>query len=300
MRTNAIIPCALIVAVLGGWAARAAEPAPQNPQPETLPPPAVPTSPLPEVLPNTGAAPPGPQGLPPGPYGLPAGSVPDPWITYTRPECCGPVGKNGPIGWEYYLRTGPSLPVSTGILHQGLTTGWMGAIGLRTLFFNAATDAAWTADYGASYTYNNGNKPEVMFDLFGLPVNIREYHRGSFNFALGREWYLLQPAYSPGRHWRFGFDSGGRWGASRVHLNEVVPGSASATGEPQNLFLRRYDVFGAYFIALHSDLEFPISPCSWFIAGIRAEWNYNWTDILPGSRHDLQDVNLLLNFGYRY
>src|SRR5688572_33427329 len=104
MNAKAIVPGALILAVLGGWAARAAEPAPQGNQPETLPPPSASASPLPNVPPAVGT-------LPPGPYGLPAGSVPDPWITYTRPDCCGPLGRNGPVGGEFYLRTGPSLPV---------------------------------------------------------------------------------------------------------------------------------------------------------------------------------------------
>jgi hypothetical protein len=233
--------------------------------------------------------------MPPGQYGLPAGSVPDPWILYTRPDCCGPWGKNGPIGTEVYLRTGPSRPVATGILHETLSTGWMVDGGGRTLLFNPATDAAWTFDYGLSYTYNNGGRPDITFDLFGSTVNVREYHRTSVNFAIGREWYLVQPAYVPGRHLRVGFDSGGRWGASRVNLNDVSPG----TPEPPPL-LHKYDVYGAFFTALHTDLEFPCSDCSWFITGLRLEWNYNWSSILPGQKSDLQDVNLLWTFGYRF
>ena len=81
---------------------------------------------------------------------------------------------------------------------------------------------------------------------------------------------------------------------SRVNLNDVSDPTAGIG------FLHKYDVTGAYFASLHSDLELPLSPCSWFIAGIRAEWNYNWSSILPGQKSDLQDVNLLLNFGFRY
>ena len=66
------------------------------------------------------------------------------------------------------------------------------------------------------------------------------------------------------------------------------------------LFARQSDVFGAYFVALHSDVEFPVTACTWFVAGVRAEWNYLWTNVLAGQQRDLQDVNLLMNFGWRY
>src|SRR5581483_7140584 len=137
MSANAIVPGALILAVFG-VAARAAAQAPQPPGPETLPPPAVApgTGPMPDVLPApaTAAQPPATGGLPPGPGGLPPGSVPDPWINYIRPGCCGPIGADGPIGWEFYWRNGVSMPVATG-LKEFLHTGWMTSVGERTLFF---------------------------------------------------------------------------------------------------------------------------------------------------------------------
>ena len=90
MSAKAIVSGALILAVLGGRAARAAEPAEQAPPaPEVLPVPAPPPSqpPLPDVIPA-------PSQIPAVRAGLPPGSVPDPWITYDRPGCCGPVGSS--------------------------------------------------------------------------------------------------------------------------------------------------------------------------------------------------------------
>jgi hypothetical protein len=317
MSAKAMVSGALIVAVYG-WAARAAEPPAQPPAqppaPETLPQPSVApgTSPLPEILPAPGSV-----AQPPAKSGLPPGSVPDPWINYVRPGCCGPIGADGPIGYEFYTRNGVSIPVATG-LKPFLQTGWMTAVGARSLFFNKATDAAWSVDLGLSYTYNNSGSQNLftIFEPFSvqstnpvtgatttqtklgaLPVTVRDYQRASLNTALGREWYLLNPAYQPGWHLRFGIDSGGRWGASRLEFNEL-------THFPNIAFHHRYDVFGAYFISLHSDLEVPLNACYTFIAGIRAEWNYDWSDILhdsmPGIRGDLQDVNLLMTFGFRY
>ena len=69
-------------------------------------------------------------------------------------------------------------------------------------------------------------------------------------------------------------------------------------------FRRLYDVYGAVMLSLHSDVEIPINACTWFIAGFRTEWNYNWSDILhnasPHQTANLVDVNLLLNVGFRF
>src|SRR5262245_37709433 len=139
---------ALVVALLACRPTLAIDPPqtpPQSPPPTypggppaTAPQPGA-KSPLPEVLPNSPS--PSPSQTPalaPRADGLPPGSVTSPWIDYARPGCCGPY-TGGPIGSEFYLRTGPSIPVSTGILHETLNTGWMTQIGARTLFFNQPT-----------------------------------------------------------------------------------------------------------------------------------------------------------------
>jgi hypothetical protein len=64
------------------------------------------------------------------------------------------------------------------------------------------------------------------------------------------------------------------------------------------------DVYGSLVLSIHSDLEIPIGPCSWFVAGVRTEWAYNWSDILrnafPRQTSDTQDISLLLTLGVRF
>src|SRR5437868_7651741 len=203
MSTKAMVPAALLLAVLGGAVAAAEPPAGGSAAPSGAPaviPPAAPAaadSPVPAV---TG-----------GPNGLPRGSYVDPWIAYTRPDCCGPIGADGPIVMELYSRVGASLPVAGGFVFHGIQAGTMYSGGGRTLLFNAANDAAWTADVGLSYTSNNGNKPENTAVYVGNVVDVRGYSRTSFDVGLGREWYWNAPGSEPGNNFRYGFDSGGRW-----------------------------------------------------------------------------------------
>jgi hypothetical protein len=314
MSAKAIVTGALLLAVLGGWSARAAgqTPEPSGQIPEKLPSQAVaaPTSPIGDVIPN-------PSQIPAMQAGLPPGSVPDPWMTYERPGCCGPLGANGPIGYEGYVRTGVSIPAGNNVLQESLNPGWQVSGGARTLLFNKATTGAWTADMGLDYTYNDGGRPDRQFNVqvpftvtnnavfpatstlvfAPVPVNIRAYERTALHMASGWEWYLGNPAYCPGWHFRFGSDVGGKWGSSRLELNDVtVPNSIQ--------YRHLYDVYGTVFLALHSDIEIPISACTTFVAGFRAEWNNNWSDILkdatPHQTSNLQDINLLMNFGVRY
>jgi hypothetical protein len=314
MSTKAIASRALILAVVGGWAAHAAAQTPAVPgqPPEQLPPPATPApqSPISSVIPP-------PSQAPAIQAGLPAGSVPDPWITYDRPGCCGPMGGNGPIGWEYYLRNGVNIPTGNNILQNSLNPGWFTEIGARSLFFNAANTAAWTADVGVGYQYNNAGGPDHVFNVLfpfnvqnfavfpptttltfaPVPVTIRDYQRAFVAVAGGFEVYPGQPAYCPGTHFRVGADVGGRYGASRLELNDL--------GNPNIVGYRRlYDVYGAVTLSVHADVEIPITACTWFVAGFRAEWDYNWTDILhdaaPHQSANLADINLLLTAGFRF
>src|SRR5262249_36341350 len=72
------------------------------------------------------------------------------WITYEHCDCCGPIGGNGPIRADLYIRNGPSVPVEGPLLGQVLRTGWDVAGGGRSLFFNPQCTAAWTVDLGVS------------------------------------------------------------------------------------------------------------------------------------------------------
>jgi hypothetical protein len=315
MSAKAIVTGALLLAALGGWSARAAGQTPEvsGQAPDQLPTATAqaPMSPISSVIPP-------PSQVPAVNAGLPPGSVPDPWITYDRPGCCGPMGGNGPIGYEGYVRTGVSIPMGNNLVQESLNPGWQVTGGARSLFFNRATTAAWTADTGLGYTYNDGGRPDRRFNVLfpfnvvnnnvfpatntlvfaPIPVTIRAYDRTAVHLAGGFEKYFGNPAYCPGTHFRIGGDVGGRWGASRLELNDVTFG-------PNNITYRHlYDVYGTVYLSLHSDLELPISPCTTFIAGFRAEWAQNWSDILKDSQPrltaNLQEVNLLLNFGLRY
>lgn len=338
MSAKAIVFGAAVLALVGGRAIQGAEPPmllkPLSPAAYQTGAPAV-TAPPAEVLPlpaspaMPGAAAPS-SGISYG-QGTPPGTVADPWIAYSRPGCCGPLGANGPIGGEWFYRNGASIPVAGGILREALQTGWITEFGGRALFFNKETSAAWTSSVGVSFTFNNSGLSDLIFDtplgttaveqvpdplnpgqtvprnvfrIVDHPVTIRDYQRWSLNVALGREWYLFNPAYQPGRHFRVGLDSGGRWGYGRVDLNDLsgILDPNNPAGLDSTIFYRHSsDVFGGVFVAAHADLEIPICcGASTFITGFRAEWSYNWTDVLPTQLHDLQDVNLFWTIGFRY
>ena len=217
------------------------------------------------------------------------------WITYSRPDCCGPIGGSGPINEELYIRTGPSIPAGDGILHQLLDTGWDVSAGGRSLFFNPACDAAWTVDLGLTYIYNHSqNNPKVTritdFLTPGAPtaqlVTMRDLHRTFANISGGREWYLLGAANCcDGWTWRAGFDFGGRLGTAKVDFAETRHGT---------------DTIYGYFGAIHTDLEKPCGCCTSQI-GFRAEWDETIMDFLdPFNNSHVQDFNLLVTFGVRF
>jgi hypothetical protein len=311
MSAKGIVTRAMILAVLGGWTARAVAQQSSAPGPEVLPAPTAPaTTPLPAVMPP-------PSQIPAAQAGLPPGSVPDPWITYARPDCCGPLGRDGPIDSEVYLRTGPSILTGNSILQSGTNTGWLVEFGGRSLFFNRDTTRAWTLDVGLDFNaYNGGGdhrftliqpfNTTIINSVFQattavvqvpLDVSIRDYYRESLRFSGGWEWYPAKPAYCAGWNWRIGTDVGGRYGWSRVDLNNY-------TNRPFVNFFHQSDVYGAVVLSLHSDLEVPVGPRTWLIFGSRAEWAYNWSDVLkhafPPQQSNTGEVNLLMDFGVRF
>ena len=207
-----------------------------------------------------------------------------------------PVGRDGPIGEELYFWTGPSIPVGGGMLFQQVNTGWMAEAGGRALFFNADNTAAWVTRAGVAFQYNDGSGKVNPFDYFGLPVRVRDYFRWSGIFAVGRDWFMIgQSPFGPrNASMRFGWDVGGRWGTSHVNLNLNIDDPLM-----QSNYLRRHDVFGAVEFGTHLDFEIPMGAWVW-VSGVRGEWGYNFTDILPGQKTNIQDVNILLTTGIRY
>lgn len=245
------------------------------------------------------------------PPGLPAGSYASPWFSTDGPGCAGPTGGHGSVDYEVYWRTGPSFAFGSGAFTDRLHMGWNVGGGGRSLFFNKAGDAAWAVDLGLSYTYNRGSNDDLVDAFLRRPpitgfnnqvipqadsfqtVRIRGLHRTSFNFGVGRDWFVWgngQPGAEEGWNLRVGSDVGGRWGTAHVDL---VP-----FNDPGG-YSRRQKVFHGFYIGFHSNIEVPMGGWIWF-AGTRVEYGYDWMDILPPLKGDVQNANLLFTGGVRY
>ena len=228
--------------------------------------------------------------------------------------CCGPVGANGPVTYDLYIRTGPSFIIGGGNVFSGaLESGWNVTGGGRSLFFNQAGDSAWYLDLGLGYTYTSGgdrvinvfSPRETISDPndpnFGElagpdeihPFRVRSLHRTTFNYALGRFWWLNGPGYLPAAaDWnsRVGFDVGGRWGTNHVDLIPVA--------EPDN-YLRRHGVSHGIYVGANWDWERTMG--AWVLfGGLRAEWGHNWMNLAPPQDGNIQDINALLTLGVRF
>jgi hypothetical protein len=311
MSAKISFPAALVLAALSLCQAHGQPPATLPNSPGGTTPPGIP----PRVWEGAPGAAAGPAGAPPGTAEAPAPLAPaglSRWITYDRPcGCCGPVGGDGPITTEVFLRSGASVIAGGGVLSRTLQTGWVIDGGARSLFFNPARTAAWTVTYGVSNYNYHGDNPNLRVPLtvlvpastlgpngqplpnqtirFGndVPgVQIRMYNQTFFNLGMGRDWWIWGPANSCDCPlWRVGFDFGGRYGTANLKTAELR---------------HRTDVIGGVWVALHTDFEIPWG-CGWFVAGFRAEWGYTWSDILQSlNNSDLQAFNLLGRVGYRF
>lgn len=246
-------------------------------------------------------SPAGEPGQVPGPAYQPASL--SSWILYPRAKNCCEGCASGPIEVEVYLRAGPSFPIGGGDINGAMNVGWMIQGGGRTLLFAPSTADAWVLDFGISNMSNNivnHNTPITLRNVtttnaFGVPtiqptfnVTLNGLNRTFVNMSIGREKYLWGGAESRcdgGRYWRWGWDVGGRYGTGRVTLNELQHDD---------------DVMGGFFVAIHSDLEFPCGACI-FQLGIRLEYDYIWSDILQRQNDsDTQDLNLLFTTGWRF
>jgi hypothetical protein len=91
---------------------------------------------------------------------------------------------------------------------------------------------------------------------------------------------------------RVGGDVGGRWGTAHVDL---LPQDVAAFGNYQ----RRQGVYHGFFLAPHINAEVPMG--SWILfGGFRAEWSYDWMNLVPPLRGNLSSVNLLFTIGARF
>lgn len=239
-----------------------------------------------------------------GAGGLPRSAselLPEPETTYPatrwlRRDSVMNAGRNdGPIGQEISLFTGPSIPVGGGVMSGQLTAGWMLDVRANAVaFMNDDRSAAWLIHYGLGYIYDWQSSAAPIFNLFQLPVRLEELHRFYVALGGGREWFIYDGSLSgqPGTNFRFGIDTGGRWGSMRANLRTTFP-------VPAANFIHRHDVTGTVYWGAHLNYEVNMGAWTWF-GGFRSEYAFTFSDILPGSNSNLQDLNLLLTTGFRY
>jgi hypothetical protein len=264
--------------------------------------PALPTSPT-GIAPPSGVVAPAVDTLTGQP---PPGTVYSPWTT----------GRDGPVTYEGYFRTGVSIVAGGGAITDVIKTGWNVQTGARTLFFNPSGDAAWALDLGIGYTRNDGRRERQPVTAFtegdyptadnGQPdisrprlpdvlttVQVLGFNRSSLNFAVGRDYFLNGPGVvgqEAGRNVRFGWDVGGRWGSTSLGYRPVD----DPTG-----FRRRQDVYHGLFLGSQLSWERPMGAWTLFVGG-RVEWSYYWMNILPPQDSNFRDVNLLGILGLRF
>jgi len=281
MNTRTVIACALMLAVAGTCAAQPGE----TIAPPQTPGVAIPAGEAPATLARDLVP-------PPTPTHHNASKGLSSWITYTHPDCCGPLGSHGLIQTELFARVGASMPLGGAILQDRLDTGWLFQGGGRTLIFDADELRAWTFDIGITNIWNNGQGNQVPFVETGVAVTVRDMNRTYVNAGFGREYYLLGSARSCDSHLRVGWDVGGHYGTARLGLNDRnrFPGN----------FRRVTSWEWGPYVALHADAEIQYGAVT-FINGLRLEWNENFINrLLAGFDNDLNNLNLVFNFGVRY
>lgn len=258
--------------------------------------------PAPQVVPGPSAVPGAVDGAMPHQAVHPPGV--SSWLAYPRsPTCCGPIGKHGPIFAETYTRHGISIPIATNRFTRAMQIGYTGSVGFRTLLFNPEVDTAWVIDFGLSSTWNHLVNAdvyrrfdvEVIRNIFGqnitevvpiqdvTPIRV---HSSTVNLSIGQECYLWGTAACDGTSkCRVGWDVGGRYGTSSIHFQ-----------------VERHsdDVVGGFFLAAHTDYEFPFG-CCMFSIGARAEGGMLFNDLLQRQNDtDILSINVLITAGVRF
>ncbi len=249
---------------------------------------------------------PGLENPPPPAPPLPPVTTLSPYImgVTSHPDgCCGPGGRNGPISWELYARSGTA--VSFGNPFAGdLNLGWAVQGGARTLFFDQPMISAWVLDLGITNIYQTAGGDHT-YRLINFPEIVNNQHvtlpqkfltgdylnRTLVGASIGRECWLIGSARHPrfdepgGWNWRAGWDVGGRWGNAKFMPNEAR---------------HLHEVVGGIFVAAHSDLEFSCGACV-FQFGFRMEYGYTWNDVIQSqNRADVQDLLFMWNSGVRF
>lgn len=230
---------------------------------------------------------------------VPPGSYPSPYHV-DGPGCCGPLGMHGRVGYDLYTYAGANFVFGDG-LPEKLGLGWTVGGGVRTLFFNPDHTAAWALDYGLSFTHNGGQNekdPATLFirqtpgDRVALS-GVRGVYRTSFNFSVGRDVWLMGSGNTggmQGTNCRVGGWVGGRYGTSHV---DIIP------LDEIDGYARRQNVFHGVFVGAHATADVPMG--GWILfGGVRAEYGYDWTNLIPPLQGNIHNINVQLSLGIRY
>src|SRR5262245_31150608 len=161
MSTRVLICGAMLLAWLTGGVGLAQEPN-AIPKTESVPQMSTPniTEPVDKQVPGAILAPKhsdSPIAAVTGAPNLPPGSVCSPWNGPGGTGCCGPIGGNGPILSELFVRNGVNILIGGGIIKETMATGFTQSFGARSLFFNPSGSRAWTAEFGIDWYYNNNS-----------------------------------------------------------------------------------------------------------------------------------------------
>ncbi|HMP02518.1 MAG TPA: hypothetical protein PKD86_12545 [Gemmatales bacterium] len=219
--------------------------------------------------------------------------------------------------FEVFARTGSSFSSGSGPLDRGLRSMGVGVEGgARSFFYNPSRSAAWTAEVGIEYLYNNVRGGDVFLTR-GAFINVfrfqqptplrsvseytfRELHRTSARLALGREWYFGGDT-PDGLRYSFGCDVGGRWGrahAKMVTVNREIEGLFNFDVVPDLQDGHTGDVLKGVFLAGHTQW---FVPCDGYdiVFGGRFEWGKDF--FVVADRDDgVSQFKIMFTAGLRY
>ncbi len=229
------------------------------------------------------------------------------WINFSRPDCCGPIGADGPLMSELYVRTGLTVPIFGGTFAHVLESGWEVKGGGRLLLFDPPSQKAWTVDLSIANIGSHGQHADMVFPLHNIieaggtsitggsstqlvplqDVTVQDLNRTYVEALFGREWYLMGSGVShDGPSWRVGVDGGGLWGTARLDLHEIRHRTETITG---------------LNVGIHSDIDCPLCGCCIFTTGMRLDYTCTFIhNLLQENSSNLQELGILWTAGVRF
>jgi hypothetical protein len=251
------------------------------------------------------------------------------WLLYPRiPGCCGPIGLNGPIGSEIFLRAGLAFPIGGGVLQHSLQDAGYVEGGARVLFYNPSMDKAWTFTLGVGDMWANSRHVVPSFTLLNVPVHVAVPAAGTplppgtppqlaalvGQVAAGTPITITLPSLTAsvasynqtwlslygGREWylRGCADCSRQEWSWRVGID--VGGRWATEKVDFNEIRHHTGIAGGVSMAGYSEVEIPYQ-CIIYSFGMRLQYDYLFTHILQSQNAtDLQTFDLLFTAGLRF